>query len=575
MGIYAHPNRSWFETDAESFQKVVRQLTREGYLFVNHNIKFDLGFLRHHGWVDDSFDYYFDTRTVIPLLPDRPASSSLEPAAVHYLKVYPWKDSVAHKNMEFEDIERVKEYAIRDCVHTCNLSYELINQLAATGLEDFYFNRLLPLDKELAKASMRGIRIDREFIQVKKEEYARKIAEKTEAFRTKYAGLLQPFETLMLGEKLASYKSEKGKEKALQNPPKINLRSNAQILQLLKDFAGIKMLDPNGKPSVGTDAMFLNSDHEIVRDLMELRDLDKPPEFFEVWETVADQNDRVHTTFNTDIARTGRLSSSGDANVQQIPTRKDPSIRKCFTAAPGHKLVIRDLASIEPRILAHYSQDPGLLEVFHNGWSLYGVIASRIGIWDGDPEKLKKENPVMYSVAKTVTLGVLYGMGARKMAFALRKATGEEFSTGRCLELIEAFFQGFPAVQKLRDQAIRRAESVGYLRNLFGRRVYVPKERAYTTAMNSLIQSSASDFMCFSQLALVPKLDGLGAKLLLLVHDECLWECPDPTAFEVDKQVDLFISDYAKSVGLRVPITTEGGVSVSWGDKRIDWKEAQ
>lgn len=574
-GIHTSDNRSFYFIDPKEFKKRYKSLIEQGFLFVNHNTKFDWLFLKQHRWIEEDFEYYFDTKTSIPQLIDRPSTNELEHACVFYLKAYPWKDAVHHKNMENEDPSKVREYCILDCQFTVKLAAELINRLAREGQLDFFLTRLMPLDKKLALASYYGIFLDSSAVHNKKREYAEKLADAKNKFRTKYRNIVEPYEQLMLAEKLTAYKTDRGKQRALTNPPQINLSSNQQLLELLTKFAGLPMRGPDGRYSVNKDSLFLNRESPLVQEIIEIRDLEKPIQFFNTWNEVQDNNSRVHTLFNVDIARTGRLSSSGDLNAQQIPTRKDPTIRKVFTATPGHKLIIRDLASIEPRILAHYSHDKTLLQIFMKNQSLYGVSAVKMGLWDGDPETLKKKDKAIYNVAKTIVLGIFYNKGERSLAFDILRDTGLSYSYRDCRGFIDMFMEGFPGFVQLRDQAIRKAESRGYLKNLFGRRVFVSKQNAYMTSLNTLIQSSASDFMCFSQMELSPQIEALGGRLLLFVHDEVIWEVPDASAFVVDKIVDTGIIEFGRKLNLRVPIVTEGGVSTSWGDQRVSWNDVK
>lgn len=564
LGVGLYPGRYYhFPQDRDQFVIDLKSLQALGKKIVTHEGRFDWKFLKRAG-ID--FDFTFDSKIAVCLLRDRPASSNLESLASFYLKQFTWKSDVQRKNLVYENPERVADYCMQDCKSTWELAPELNKRLEVEGQRDFYFKKLLPLYKMLMRASYQGIKVNTETILEKLKEYEDKLEQSYNYIRTEFDNIIRPFEELQLRAKLSSKKSEKGKQRILNSPPRINFDSSKQLTTLLKDFAGLDPRDRDGKPSTSTDALFYLADNPLVMNLIRCRDISKAMTFFRQWLDVKDDQDFIHSDLNVDIARTGRLSSS-EPNLQQIPVRKDPTIRDCFIARPGHKLIINDLSNIEPRFIAHYSQDPDLVELYKEGWSLYGVAANKMGLWDGDPNILKQENKKLYAVAKTIVLGIFYNAGARKISFTIQKEAQMEYSERQCRGFIQRFFDGFPKIRDLKNQAEKIATQRGYIRNFFGRHVLIPRERAYMTAFNSLIQSSASDYMCFLQFELYKTLPK-EAQLLLLVHDEMIWEVP--LAIASDSQTITLDTNrkFWQDLGIRVPIELEGGICDSWGGPR-------
>lgn len=563
IGIWVGDKGKYFTDQAEA-KRAIDRLISLGYEFAAHNQKFDWKFLAKAGIISHPFRFHYDAKIAVPLLLEKSGSNSLENMASFYNRTLPWKDAVAHKNIINEDPQIVEDYCLKDCEETYKLVQTIVRLLKEQGQYDFYKTRLMPLDSLLCYASYLGVRIDPEEIDRQLLEYEAKIKAKCGAIRTKYIDQFRPFETLQIAAKTAKFKSDKGRKAAEARLSEENLTHKAlnspkQLLSLLKDYFGIDMRDRDGEPSTGDDALFLAAKHPIVQDIMEYRDLVKPTQFFEQWKSHSEGDGRIHPEFNVDIARTGRLSCSGP-NLQQIPTRADSNIKNCFVADPGQSFVTKDLSQIEPRFLAHYSQDPKLLQVYREGLSLYGASARELKLWDGHPNELKAKDPLIYNGAKTIVLAILYGMGSRKLSFELEKSAGLKYSVKECRTFIDLFFQQFSGLANLRFHASRRALERGYLTNFFGRRVFVPRERAEMVSMNTLIQSSASDFMAMLQLYQQKDVDQLGAKLLLLIHDEEIYQVEDANAEALNKLLELKAIEFGQTLGIRVPTITEGGI---------------
>jgi DNA polymerase-1 len=274
---------------------------------------------------------------------------------------------------------------------------------------------------------------------------------------------------------------------------------------------------------------------------------------------------RVHTCFNQAVAATGRLSSS-DPNLQNIPIRTalGREIRGAFIADPGNVLISADYSQIEFRVLAHLSGDPVLVEAFREGADFHERTAVKIfGENSGrDPHELR-------SIAKMVNYALLYGKGA----FTLAKDIGVTQQAAQ--DFIDAYFAGFPRVRAFLDRTLDEARATGIVKTMFGRRRLVPelnsrngqvRMAAERVAVNLPIQGSAADIMKRAMIdthaALAPHPD---ARMILTVHDELLFEVPEPRAEEFSAIVKAGMEGAAQ---LSVPLTVDVGIGKNWKEAK-------
>lgn len=573
IGLYAPDIISKYysfrvETEERECREIIQRFVGEGYKFIAQNAQFDWQFCKYNGI---NWEIGFDPKIAAPLLADRPSKNSLEDLAYYYLNAVPWKDTVDTEDMANESDSDLAEYCLRDCRLTYELFTVLCNKLEVEGQQAFYFTKLLPLYKLLAATSYTGMALDQNLVESLKQDFTAKVSAKYSAFREYHKDVVFPFEQLMLDKALSKYKTDKSKAKVAANPPTINLGSPDQVLELLTGFCDVQPRDRDGKLSTSDDALSTVFQHPIVKDILDYRELVKPIEFFTKWQELVKPDGRIHSTFNADRARTGRLSSS-NPNLQQVPTRSFPEIRNCFVAEEGKLLVVRDLSQIEPRFVAHYSQDPALMQVYKENLSIYGQVAVKLGFWKGHPNELKAADKGLYNLAKIIVLALLYNMGPKSMSFKLKKDAGLNYSKYECMEFMQALFDGFPGIMKLKKRVEQAAQAKGYIRSYFGRHVFLPKiPGAERVALNTLIQSSASDFNCFAQLEVSKKLFHLGGRLVNIIHDETIYEVPESNAYEADRIVEETVRNFGRE--LRVPIETEGGVCKSWGSLKIPWNK--
>lgn len=325
----------------------------------------------------------------------------------------------------------------------------------------------------------------------------------------------------------------------------------------------------------------------VAAEMLKFRDLKKlKGTYADGLHRFLDYNKRIHTRFNQDVARTGRLSSA-DPNLQNIPNpENDPwQIRKAFIASPGHTLVDFDYSALEMRLLAAASREPGMIQAFKDGLDPHSFNASKtfnipyediVGakkkekkdLTDYDKKCLRSRN----DVKTTVGFGVLYGM--REKSLSVRLGCTEE----EALTLINQFMERNPAVKKFMDEALSEARSTGYAFTILGRRRFLPeivspnkheREQAERQAGNLPIQGSAADIAKMAMILIdEANLEGrYGCKMLLQVHDEIVHECPEETADEAMAEIQMWMEHPLHS-DLDVELKTEGKKAKTWADAK-------
>jgi len=346
----------------------------------------------------------------------------------------------------------------------------------------------------------------------------------------------------------------------------VNLRSVPQMRELLFDKLELPILKKT-KTGPSTDETVLEQlaemGHAVPRLILEYRELDKlDGTYVSVLPKLVDSEDRVHTRFNQTVASTGRLSSS-DPNLQNIPIRRElgREIRKGFVAAPGHMLIGADYSQVELRVLAHLSGDEAFVEAFRADRDIHRETAARIFGVEADVVV-----PSMREQAKTINFATIYGQGP----IALARQLG--ISREQAKAFIEGYFERFSGVAAYLEEMKEMARSQGYVETLIGRRRYIPEIRSKNpgirgygerTATNSPIQGTAADVIKLSMIQLHERLAGTGARMLLQVHDELLFEAPEDTVEDISA---LVREEMEGAIELDVPLKVDLGTGRSWYD---------
>jgi DNA polymerase-1 len=318
------------------------------------------------------------------------------------------------------------------------------------------------------------------------------------------------------------------------------------------------------KTSRSTDAETLEAlgeDHELPRIVLDIRSIAKlKGTYIDALPTlVHPSTGRIHTSWEQTVAATGRLSSS-DPNLQNIPIRTElgRKIRAAFVPPPGHTLVSADYSQIELRVLAHLSGDPVLCDGFKTGQDVHLRTAMEIfGLTAGEVQREHRTR------AKAVNFGIIYGQGEGGLAKVLGIPRAEAAS------FIAAYYQRYQGVRRFMNETLDRARAGESVRSLLGRRRLVPAIRsgnraerlaAERIAMNMPIQGSAADILKLAMLALREPVTP-GARMILTVHDELVFEVPDA---EVD-EAKAKIRDAMQGVyELVVPLIVDVGAGPNW-----------
>jgi len=336
--------------------------------------------------------------------------------------------------------------------------------------------------------------------------------------------------------------------------------SPVELGQVLFDELGLptRRQTRNGHRSVSGDVLDeLTGTHPIIAPLREHRELTKLMNAYveKLPLLVSPTTGRIHGSFNQIGTVTGRLSSN-EPNLQNIP--KDDTIRAAFIASEGHLLIDADFSQIELRCVAHYSEDPRMIEAFARDLDLHRkTIADMLG------KSVDDVTPEERALAKAINFGLIYGMGAPRLASSvgIPLAQAEAF--------IEAYFETYSGVKRFRDRVNAYAESHGQVINAFGRRRRFGTG-SRRTALNGLIQGTAADICRIKMIALDTMLPP-EIKMLVQVHDEILFEAP---AEGIEEAVSLIRSIMeapvkdAKGRPFRVPIRVDIGVGRSWSDAK-------
>lgn len=439
-------------------------------------------------------------------------------------------------------VEVASEYAAEDADITLQLHEVMYPQICAdTKLDYIYTHIEMPVSNILFTIERNGVLIDSHMLNRQSNE---------------------------IGMKLVALENE-AYELAGQ---RFNLGSPKQLQEILFGKLGIKPTKktPSGTPSTDEDVLQeLALDHPLPKVLLEYRGLAKLKSTYtdKLPRMINADTGRVHTCYNQAVAITGRLASS-EPNLQNIPVRTQEGrrIREAFIAPEGSHIVSADYSQIELRIMAHLSQDEGMLYAFANNEDIHRATAAEIfGV-----ERLAVDNE-QRRYAKVINFGLIYGMSA----FGLAQNLNIERSAAA--SYIERYFARYPGVRQYMQDTRELARQKGYVETFFGRRLWVPeinsangmrRAGAERAAINAPMQGTAADLIKLAMIAVdkwlnTEKLNGdkLQTKLIMQVHDELVLEVPDNELELVKIKLPELMQGVAT---LDVPLLAEVGVGNNW-----------
>nr|WP_246313063.1 DNA polymerase I [Leifsonia shinshuensis] len=347
----------------------------------------------------------------------------------------------------------------------------------------------------------------------------------------------------------------------------LNLGSPKQLQQVLFDELGMPKTRST-KTGYSTDAQSLadlqeSNPHPFLDLLLQHRDATKLKQIVETLERSVGADDRIHTTYDQTGTSTGRISSN-DPNLQNIPIRTEEGreIRSAFRSAPEYEtLLTADYSQIEMRIMAHLSEDPGLIEAFNAGEDLHRFVGARV--FGVPPEEV---TPLMRTKVKAMSYGLAYGLSPFGLSKQLRIETKE------ARDLMAGYFERFGAVRDYLRTVVEIARVDGYTETIFGRRRpfadltstnRVLRENAERQALNAPIQGSAADIMKIAMLGIAGDLidQKLNSRMLLQVHDELIFEV---ASGEWDALESIVRTRMAGAADLRVPLDVQIGRGPNW-----------
>ncbi len=418
------------------------------------------------------------------------------------------------------------EAAARRAIAVERLIEPLTEQLAERGGLDLYEGIELPLIPILARMEVAGIGVDTEFLHTMGEQLRGRLADL----------------------ELAIHRAAGGS---------FNVNSTLQLREVLFDRLGLPVVKktPRGAPS--TDASVLEKlrdEHDIVADLLTYRELEKlRGTYVEALLRLVSDDGRIRGRFNQMGAATGRLSQE-QPNLQNIPVRSEEgrAIREAFVSAEGHTFVVADYSQIELRILAHLSNDAGLVDAFEHDLDIHTATAARINELPAEEVTADQRRR-----AKMINFGLLYGMEA----YGLAQRLG--ISRDEAQDHIDTYFAQFPDVRDFLQGLVERARIDGYTTTILGRRRYLPeltsdrfrdRQAGERMALNAPIQGSAADVIKKAMIELDPKLVRYQAQMLLQIHDELVIEVPDEHLAAVAEVTRNVMEDV---VQLRVPLRVD------------------
>ena len=347
-----------------------------------------------------------------------------------------------------------------------------------------------------------------------------------------------------------------------------NLGSTKQLQEILFNKLSLPVLKktPKGAPSTSEEVLQeLALTYPLPKLLMEFRVLSKLKNTYtdKLPKMINPRSGRVHTSYHQAITATGRLSST-EPNLQNIPIRTEQGrrVRQAFIARPGYKIVAADYSQIELRIMAHLSQDEGLLKAFSQGKDIHTATAAEVfnvSLTDVTTEQRRN--------AKAINFGLIYGMSA----FGLSKQLN--VSRHDAQHYMDLYFERYPGVLKYMEDSRIVAKENGYVSTVFGRRLYLPdinasnglrRKGAERAAINAPMQGTAADIIKKAMLKVDAWIDTLPSdqtRMIMQVHDELIFEIKEQSV-ESDKSTIVDLME--KAVSLDVPLIVEAGVGENW-----------
>ena len=525
---------AYINTDCfdDTTERLLQELfTKKAVIF--HNAKFDMAFFEYH--FNFKFPKFEDTMLLHYLIDENPGTHGLKQLAIKFTPygdyekpMYDWIDQYRKENGilkgDFQwgwiPFDVMKTYAAMDAVCTFLIYEKFVKIKQNKKLCWVYDNILIPGTRFLTDAQDNGVPFD------KKRLYTAQniMQDDIDAAITK----------LYEDDRVRKFEQIQGKE--------FNPNSTLQLRKLLFDFLG---LNPTGKKT-GTGAD--STDAEVLKELssqsgvpqliLDIRQKSKIKNtYLDKIIPQLDRDSRLRTGFNLHGTTSGRLSSSGKLNMQQLP-RDNPAVKGCIKAATGSKIVAMDLTTAEVYVAAVLAEDEALMDVFRLGGNFHSTIAHKVFRLPCKVEEVAELYSDRRQAAKAVTFGIMYGAGPAKISEQVTKDSGKYFSKQEASNVINDYFKTFHKLKSWIETNQKIIEQNGFTYSYFGRKRRLPnvasedkgiKSHSIRSGLNFLVQSAASDINLLGAIDMNAfiKSEKLNSRIFALVHDSILAEVPE------------------------------------------------
>jgi DNA polymerase-1 len=522
-------------------EKLRPLLESEDVRKVGQNLKYDMSVLARYDI--EMRGIAFDTMLESYVLNSIASRHNMDDLALKYLGTHTIHfEDIAGKGAKQVTFDQINldvagEYAAEDADITLKLHNVLWPKLeAVSALQEVFTSIELPVLSVLSRIERNGVLLDAEMLNIQ-----------SQGLQVRLSELEQQAYTLA-GEEF-------------------NLGSPKQLQTIFFEKLNLPIIKktPKGQPSTAEPVLQeLAMDYELPRVIMEYRGLSKLKSTYtdQLPLQIHESTGRVHTSYHQAVTATGRLSSQ-NPNLQNIPIRTEEGrrVRKAFIAEEGYKLIAADYSQIELRIMAHLSEDKGLLTAFAAGEDIHRATASEVFSTAIDAVSDDQRRS-----AKAINFGLIYGMSA----FGLGRQLN--ISRNDAQEYIDLYFDRYPGVKAYMDRTKVLAAEQGYVETLFGRRLYLPeinasnfqrRQGAERTAINAPMQGTAADIIKRAMIDVQSWLDlnKIDSKIIMQVHDELVLETAN---HEVDRVNEGLVEIMSQAASLSVPLVVECGIGLDW-----------
>lgn len=516
-------------------------LTRNQDKIIGHNLKFDIGVLQNYDIHITRF--HSDTMLMSYIVNSTAARHNLDALSEYYLsrKTIKFEDVIGKgpkklKNFSEVTIKDATNYACEDVDITIHL-YEVLSAKV-----DEILNKLLeeieyPLVFVLLNMEKKGALIDASHLKKLSDKFGRELL-----------------------DLVTSIHNDSGVVFNLDSPKQL---SEVLFEKMNISTKGLKKTSSGYYSTSESILQKLSNENDVVKDILKYRSLAKlKSTYTDKIVEICDQNSKVHTSYHQAVTSTGRLSSS-DPNLQNIPIRTEEgiTIREAFVAPKGKKILAIDYSQIELRLMAHYSQDPLMLESFNNNEDIHKRTASEI--FGKNIEEIDSD---MRRKAKTINFGLLYGMSAFGLAnqLSVTRPEAEAF--------LQSYFTKYSRVKEFMGEIVELAKKNKFVTTIYGRKIHVPnidspnymiRQASERAAINGPLQGTAADIIKVAMVSLDKHLkkSELEINSILQVHDELVFEVPESlTESDLIDVIDLM----ENTTKIDVPLKVELGFGANW-----------